>query len=65
MNASLSTKYIQIDGVEHWSLEHFKQILGFDVDNSGHMWIATFMQNRKTRIEQNLPFIDYDFESLA
>lgn len=28
------------------------------------MWIANFMQNRKTRIEQGLPFIDYDFESL-
>jgi amicoumacin kinase len=55
----------QIEGVEHWSLEHFKQIPGFDVDNSGHMWIATFMQDRKTRIEQSLPFIDYDFESLA
>ena len=55
----------QIDGVEHWSLESFKQTPGFDVNNSGHMWIATFMQDRKTRIEQNLPFIDYDFEALG
>ena len=55
----------QIDGVEHWSLENFKRIPGFDVNNSGHMWIATFMQDRKTRIEQNLPFIDYDFAPLG
>jgi len=54
----------QIDGVEHWSLESFKQISGFDVNSDGHVWIANFMQDRKTRIEHGLPFIDYDFESL-
>lgn len=55
----------QIDGVEHWDIEHFQQIPGFGVNHSGHMWIASFMQNRKPRIDQGLPFIDYDFESLA
>ncbi len=55
----------EIKDVEHWSLESFKQIRGFDVDNSGHMWIANFMRDRKTNIEQDLPFIDFDFESLA
>ena len=54
----------EIDGVEHWSLEHFKRILHFDVNNGGHMWIANFMRNRKTDIEQGKPFIDFDFESL-
>lgn len=54
----------QIDGVEHWSLESFKKTPGFDVNSDGHMWIANFMKDRKTRIEQGLPFIDYDFESL-
>ena len=54
----------QIKGVEHWILENFMQIPGFDVNNGGHMWIANFMKNRKTRIEQGLSFIDYDFESL-
>ncbi len=54
----------QINGAEHWSLERFKQIPGFDVNSNGHMWIASFMKNRKTRIEQGLPFIEYDFESL-
>ena len=55
----------EIKDVEHWSLESFKQIQGFDVENSGHMWIANFMCNRKTNIEQDRPFIDFDFESLA
>ncbi|MEP7134293.1 MAG: phosphotransferase [Chloroflexota bacterium] len=53
-----------INGVEHWSLESFQQIPGFDVTHSGHMWIASFMRNRKFRIEQGLPFIEFDFESL-
>ena len=55
----------EIDGVEHWSLDSFKRIPHFDVDNSGHIWIANFMHNRKTDIEQGRPFIDFDFESLA
>ena len=49
---------------EHWVLESFQRIPGFDVDNSGHMWIANFMRDRKTNIEQDLPFIDFDFEGL-
>lgn len=55
----------EINDVEHWSLENFKRIRGFDVDNSGHMWIASFMRDRKTNIEQDRPFIEFDFESLA
>ena len=54
-----------IKDVEHWTLEGFKQSPSFDVDNSGHMWIANFMRDRKTNIEQGSPFIDFDFESLA
>ncbi len=54
----------QIDGVKHWSLERFKQTPGFDINSDGHMWIANFMRDRKPRIEQNLPFIEYDFEPL-
>ena len=54
-----------IQGVEHWSLESFMQIPGFDTDNSGHLWIANFMRDRKTNIEQDVPFIDFDFESLG
>jgi len=54
----------QIDGIEHWSREQFHRSPGFDLNNSGHLWIADFMHNRKSRIEQGLPFIEYDFESL-
>lgn len=53
-----------IRDIEHWSLESFQRIPGFDVDNSGHMWIANFMRDRKTNIEQDRPFIDFDFERL-
>ena len=55
----------EIRGVEHWSLDKFMLIRDFDVDNSGHMWIANFMKNRRTNLEQDRPFIDFDFESLA
>ena len=50
---------------EHWTLEGFQHIPGFDVNNSGHMWIANFMRDRKTNIEKDLPFIDFDFERLG
>jgi amicoumacin kinase len=49
---------------EHWTLEGFQRIPGFDVDNSGHRWIANFMRDRKTNIEKDLPFIDFEFERL-
>ena len=55
----------EINGVEHWSVDSFKRIPHFDVNNSGHIWIANFMRNRKMDIEQGKPFIDFDFESLA
>ena len=53
-----------IKDIEHWSLESFKRIQDFDVNSGNHMWIANFMRNRKSNIEQDLPFIDFDFESL-
>ena len=54
-----------IKDIEHWSVDSFKRIPGFDVNSGNHMWIANFMQDRKIRIEQGLPFIDFDFESLV
>ena len=54
-----------IAGIDHNSLEEFVRAPGFDPLNSGHMWIAAFMHGRKQRIEQGLPFIEFDFESLA
>jgi Ser/Thr protein kinase RdoA (MazF antagonist) len=55
----------QIEGIQHWDIERFRQVPGFDVHNDGHQWIAAFMQDRKPRIDQGLPFIDFDFESLS
>lgn len=37
----------------------------FDVKNIDDEWCARFMHNRKSRIEHDTPFIDFDFESLA
>ena len=54
-----------IKDIEHWSIERFQQIPGFDVNHGSHLWIANFMRDRKPRIEQDLPVIDFDFESLV
>jgi Ser/Thr protein kinase RdoA (MazF antagonist) len=37
----------------------------FDVNQIDNPWCARFMLNRKFRIEQDLPVIDFDFESLS
>jgi hypothetical protein len=37
----------------------------FDVDNLDDPWVARYMHNRKQRIEDGVPTIDFDFESLA
>ena len=37
----------------------------FDVNNIDHAWCARFMQNRKAKIEADVPFIDFDFTTLA
>jgi Ser/Thr protein kinase RdoA (MazF antagonist) len=37
----------------------------FDVSNIDHWWCARFMRDRKARIEHDVPFIDFDFESLS
>jgi amicoumacin kinase len=55
----------EIQDSEHWSLEGFQRTPGFDVNNSGHLWIANFMRDRKTNIDKDVPFIDFDFESLG
>lgn len=55
----------EIKDIEHWSLEGFMRTPGFDARNEGHLWIANFMRERKQNIEQGLPFIDFDFETLG
>lgn len=37
----------------------------FDVSNIDDWWCARFMRGRKEKIEQDRPFIDFDFGSLA
>jgi len=37
----------------------------FDVENIDDEWCARFMKDRKSRIEQDVPFIDFDFETLS
>jgi Ser/Thr protein kinase RdoA (MazF antagonist) len=37
----------------------------FDIKNIDDWWIARFMQGRKQKIENDVPFIDFEFESLA
>lgn len=37
----------------------------FDPHDSNNPWVAGFMDGRKAKIEQDIPYIDFDFESLA
>jgi Ser/Thr protein kinase RdoA (MazF antagonist) len=37
----------------------------FDVNNIDDEWCARFMHNRKSRIEHDVPYIDFDFGSLS
>lgn len=37
----------------------------FDVNNIDDWWIERFMRDRKHRIENDVPYIDFDFETLA
>jgi Ser/Thr protein kinase RdoA (MazF antagonist) len=37
----------------------------FDVDNLDDPWCARYMQGRKERIENDVPYVDFCFESLA
>ncbi len=37
----------------------------FAVDDSADAWSAAFMRGRKERIENDVPYIDFDFETLA
>ena len=37
----------------------------FDVNSLDEPWVASYMEGRKQRIEGDVPFIDFDFQSLA
>lgn len=36
----------------------------FDINNINNPWVANFMKDRKMRIDQRLPFIEFDWESM-
>ncbi len=59
----------------HWLKEipHFLKlreidlfaIINSEVDLSEDNWAARYMAGRRERLEKNVPYVDYDFESLA
>lgn len=53
--------FLKLREIELYAVMH----RDFDVNNIDHWWCARFMQDRKRRIEQDVPFIEFDFESLV
>jgi len=62
---AIAFRDFDIKDIEHWSFESFVQTQGLDPNSGNHIWMANFMRDRKFRIEQDLPFIDFDFMSLS
>jgi len=52
----LKLREIDLYGVIHRS---------FDVDNLEDPWVAMYMEDRKQRIENDMPYIEFDFTSLG
>ena len=52
----LKLREIDLYGVIHRS---------FDVDNLDNPWCARYMQDRKRRIEEAVPYLDFDLDALA
>jgi amicoumacin kinase len=46
-------------------IDLFAEILFMDGENPEHPWSAGYLKGRRERIEQDLPFIEYDWESLG
>ncbi len=53
--------FLKIREIELYAVMH----RDFDVKNIDDEWCARFMRNRKSRIEQDVPYIDCEFESLS
>lgn len=53
--------FLKIREIELYAVMH----RDFDVNNIDDPWCARFMLGRKAKIEQDRPFIDFDFETLA
>lgn len=52
--------FLKLREIEMYAVIH----RDFDVTAIDNGWCARFMQGRKQKIEQDVPFIDFDFESL-
>jgi amicoumacin kinase len=53
--------FLKIREIELYAVMH----RDFDVTNIEDEWCARFMQGRKSRIDQDVPYIDFNFDSLA
>ena len=53
--------FLKIREIELYAVMH----RDFDVNNIDDEWCARFMHNRKSRIDNDVPYIDFDFESLS
>lgn len=53
--------FLKIREIELYAVMH----RDFDVANIEDEWCARFMHDRKSRIENDVPFIDFDFEALS
>ena len=53
--------FLKIREIELYAVMH----RDFDVNNIDDEWCARFMHNRKSRIENDVPYIDFEFKSLA
>ena len=54
-------KFLKLREIDLYAVIH----RSFDVDNLQDQWVANFMENRKYRIENNIPFVDFDFDRLG
>ena len=53
--------FLKLREIDLYALIH----RSFDVENLDDPWCAGYMRGRKDFIEGNVPYIDFDFESLA
>lgn len=53
--------FLKLREVDLYALIH----RDFDVDNLDDWWCERYMRGRKERVENGVPFIDFDFETLA
>jgi Ser/Thr protein kinase RdoA (MazF antagonist) len=53
--------FLKLREIELYAVIH----RSFDVGHIDNAWCAKFMEGRKARIERDMPYVEFDFESLA